>query len=168
MNFQSWPYRYVQARNANVFLSPCKILQIAFSTIFISTLQLFFLRFFTELNSTPIQGKIKGGSLVNEDISPMSKYVCVVRHYRVENFVGVFLSMNRVLTLASAFYYKTNLTKPTIMKIDKQSIEVLFIREWFTGLTVRKVKEIHEHPDYKPETHIHNVAVLSVSYYIKI
>ena len=128
-----------------------------------------FLYFYTELNFTSVEGKVHRGIGVNIDEVPMAKFLCTIMHFKTELAIGLFITMEYVITLASTLFFMPE-KKSQMMMIDPKDLQVFYINTYGrfdNGITAYHVSQIHKYDHYNPGTNIHDLVVLNVSYCIE-
>ena len=98
--------------------------------------------------------------------------MCHIQEIGVSIATGLIISQKFVLTTADNLYIKKVARKIDNAFKDRELINIMLLRIYFKRLhpaipLLRKVLEIHVNKDYVPRSHVHDIAILKVSYYIK-
>ena len=117
--------------------------------------------------STFTEDKTFKGETLHNKLRSAAKLTCSIQLKYVYKALGLFLSPIHVLTAASQLFIPVNFgdAKLTPYKVYAEDLRV-GLGDWTDGnMNFFNVEKVHTYDDYDLEWSIHNIAILTVSYY---
>ena len=126
--------------------------------------------FYTVQNSTSVVGKVARGEVLAFGTTPIVKFMCHVKIYDISIATGLFIAKKFVLTTADILFIEKKERIIDNVLQDRELIDVnklkVYVRRLADSFFV-DVKKIHINNNYVLGSHIHDIAILRVSYFMR-